>query len=350
MTVWRSDSYQEDVARVANMAIDWTQFQAATVLLSGASGMIGSFLVDVLMVRNRDHATNCTVKAVARNAAAMRQRFAHWAGDEHLKLIPADVCSGGLRGESADFVIHAAGNTHPVAYATDPVGTIMTNVQGTYAMLDLAVAARARRFVFVSTVEIYGENSAGERPFREDDMGYIDCNTLRAGYPESKRAGEALCQAFATSGGLQVVIPRLPRVFGPTVRPDDTKAISQFLQRAVDGCDIVLKSDGTQLYSYCYVADAVSAILTCLTAGQPGQAYNVAHPSCDVRLRDLAGRVARAAGTNVVFDVPGEVERRGYSAATVAVMDGTKIAGLGWVPQWDIDAGIAHTVAALKCV
>ncbi|MCL2465437.1 MAG: NAD-dependent epimerase/dehydratase family protein, partial [Micrococcales bacterium] len=195
MTVWRSDSYQEDVARVANMAIDWTQFQAATVLLSGASGMIGSFLVDVLMVRNRDHATNCTVKAVARNAAAMRQRFAHWAGDEHLKLIPADVCSGGLRGESADFVIHAAGNTHPVAYATDPVGTIMTNVQGTYAMLDLAVAARARRFVFVSTVEIYGENSAGERPFREDDMGYIDCNTLRAGYPESKRAGEALCQA-----------------------------------------------------------------------------------------------------------------------------------------------------------
>jgi nucleoside-diphosphate-sugar epimerase len=222
----------------------------------------------------------------------------------------------------------------------------MTNVSGTYTMLDAARRSKARRTVFLSTVEIYGENRGSEK-FRESDLGYIDCNTLRAGYPESKRTGEALCQAFRAQDGLDVVIPRLPRVYGPTLRPTDTKALSQFLFKAVAGEDIVLKSTGTQFSSYCHVADAVSAILVCLISGESGQAYNVADPSCDIRLRDLAQLVADAAGRQVVFDLPSATEQRGYSTATMAVMDGSRLSRLGWSPLYDIAGGVRRTLDVL---
>jgi len=348
MRLLDNDLYREDVERVANSPLNWELFHDSTVVLSGASGMIGSFLVDVLMARNIGNGMNCTVHALARDFVTLSQRFEPYSGHTNLVLMSADVSVDELPFDRVDYVIHAASNTHPVAYAQDPVGTIMTNVQGTHAMMSLAHRANARRAVFLSTVEIYGENRGDAEKFVESDMGYIDCNTVRAGYPESKRTGEALCQAFRDKYAVDVVIVRLPRVFGPTVRPDDTKAMSQFLLKAVEGEDIVLKSDGNQHYSYCHVADAVAAMLLCLGSGRSGEAYNVAHPSCDVRLRDLAQLVAATAGKHVVFELPGEVEARGFSKATLAVMDGEKIAGLGWKPMFDMSQGVERTVAVLK--
>ena len=347
MRLLDSPTYRQDVERVAQLPIDWDRLRGTTLALSGASGMIGSFLVDVLMARNAE-GLDCTIQALVRDRTGFDERFADYANHPNLGLVVGDVGLGPLPDLRADYVIHAASNTHPVAYATDPIGTITTNVNGTRNMLDLAVRAGTRRAAFLSTVEIYGECRQPDQWFQETDLGYIDCNTLRAGYPESKRAGEALCQAFRAQHGLEVTIPRLPRIYGPTLRSSDTKALSQFLFRAVAGQDIVLKSDGTQFYSYCQVADAVSAVLVCLLSGEDGAAYNVAHPSGDVRLRDLAELVARAAGTKVVYDLPSDLEQRGYSAATRAVMDGTKLARLGWEPMFSVDEGVRRTLAVFK--
>lgn len=346
MHVVDSPAYRLDVRRVAELPLPWDDLDGTTVVISGASGMIGSCLVDVLMARTTTYGNNYTVYALARHRQELADRFRPYAKDPRLVVMPVDVSAGPVDVGQADYVIHAAGNTHPVAYSTDPIGTIMTNVSGTQAMLDLARRRQARRTVFLSTVEIYGENR-GTGKFCEGDLGYIDCNTLRAGYPESKRVGEALCQAFRTQYGLDVVIPRLPRVYGPTLRPTDSKALSQFLFKAVAGQDIVLKSDGAQVYSYCHVADAVSAILVCLLSGRPGQAYNVAAPSSDIRLRDLAQLVADTAGCKVVHDRPDAVEQRGYSAATLAVMDGTRLSELGWAPLYDIREGVRRTIGVL---
>lgn len=343
-------TYCDEINRVAALDLPWSKLAGATIVLSGASGMIGSFLVDVLMARNTNHALDATVVALARNRDTMAARFSSHAGDNHLVLASADVTTGPLDLAFGDYVIHAASNTHPVSYAQDPIGTITTNIQGTYNMLDLAKRVAARRAVFVSTVEIYGQNRVGGEPFKESDLGYIDCNTLRAGYPESKRAGEALCQAFLAHDGVDVVIPRLPRVFGPTMRLDDSKAASQFLLRGAAGQDIVLKSAGHQLYSYCHVADAVGAILTSLLVGQTGQAYNVADPSGAITLKDLANLVAAAAGVKVVFDLPDDVESRGFSTATLAVMDGSKLAQLGWMPLYDLADGVAATIGVLRAL
>ncbi|MCL2785437.1 MAG: NAD-dependent epimerase/dehydratase family protein, partial [Propionibacteriaceae bacterium] len=259
MKLYDSQLYREDLAGVAGLDLNWNGLQDATVVISGVSGMIGSFLTDVLMTRNADYGLNCTVHGLARDLPSLRGRFYPYLASKNLVLTAADIRTDTVRIDSADYVIHAASNTHPAQYAQDPIGTITTNVQGTYSMLNLGVNCGARRVGYLSTVEIYGDNRDGVPRFTESDLGYIDCNTTRAGYPESKRTGEALCQAFASAHGLDVVIPRLPRIFGPTLRPTDTKALSQFLFKAVAGQDIVLKSEGNQFFSYCNVADAASA-------------------------------------------------------------------------------------------
>ena len=181
-------------------------------------------------------------------------------------------------------------------------------------------------------------------------LRYINCNTLRAGYPESKRCGEALCQAYKSQKGLDIVIPRVTRTFGPTMSMSDTKAASQFIKKGVSGEDIVLKSAGTQYFSYTYVADAVSGLLTVLLKGESGEAYNIADESCDIRLKDLAGIIANINGKKVIFEIPDAIEAAGYSTATKARLDGSKLKSLGWKPRYDIKNGIERTVEILKTI
>ena len=191
---------------------------------------------------------------LGRNEEKARARFADYADCPQFHFIKQDI-NEKVVGNPAlpakiDYVIHAASNTHPVAYASDPIGTITANVFGTQYLLDYAKEADCKRFVFLSSVEIYGENRGDTDKFTEDYLGYIDCNTMRAGYPESKRTGEALCQAYRKQMEMDVVIPRLSRVYGPTMLMSDTKALSQFILKSVKQEDIVLKSEGTQEFSY----------------------------------------------------------------------------------------------------
>ena len=246
-------------------------------------------------------------------------------------------------------MIHAASNTHPVAYASDPIGTITANVFGTQYLLDYAKEAGCKRFVFLSSVEIYGENRGDTDKFAEDYLGYIDCNTMRAGYPESKRTGEALCQAYRKQKAMDVVIPRLSRVYGPTMLLSDTKALSQFILKSVKREDIVLKSEGTQEFSYAYVADCVAGILAVMMDGRDGEAYNICSKDSDVQLRDVAKQLANLADKQVVFDLPDATEQAGYSKATKATLDTTKLrTELGFLPQYDMKTGLSHTVQVLR--
>ena len=343
--------YSADLQAIATASfLPWDKLQDASIFISGATGMIGSCLIDALMVRNQEYGLRCIIYALSRNRENACARFATWSGSSYLRLIEGDVndCIPFPKDEICDYVLHLASNTHPVAYATDPIGTITTNIIGTRNMLDLAVRVSAKRFLFASSNEIYGENRGDKELFDESYLGYIDCNTLRAGYPESKRCGEALCQAYRSQRGLGIVIARLTRSFGPTLLPSDTKALSQFLRNGLNGEDIVLKSDGNQYYSYTYTADAVSGLLTILLKGQDGEAYNVADSSCDIRLKDLAQLIADLSGTQVIFNLPGSIESAGFSKATKARLDGIKLTSLGWGPVFSLYSGLERTLTVLK--
>ena len=217
-------------------------------------------------------------------------------------------------------------------------------------MLEFAVQHNAKRFAFASSNEVYGENRGDTELFDEDYCGYINCNTLRAGYPESKRCGEALCQAYKVQKGLDVVIPRITRTYGPTMSMSDTKAASQFIRKGIAGEDIVLKSSGTQYYSYTYVADAVSGLLYVLLNGESGEAYNIADEASDIMLKDLAGIIAGIVGSSVVFEEPDDVEKTGYSKVVKARLNSKKIRKLGWNANFDIKTGVERTVKILSSI
>jgi len=343
-------TYQQDLKQVADLPLPFDRLNHKTILITGATGMIGSYLIDLLMRMNQTDHRGIQIIALGRDLDKAKHRFPTYFTDPLFRFVAGDIndASAFKTIDTADFILHAASNTHPLLYASDPIGTMMTNLIGTQHLLDLAVRCHTERFLFVSSVEVYGENTGQTDKFTETSFGYIDCNTLRAGYPESKRAGEALCQAYLKQHGLDIVIPRLPRIYGPTMLMSDSKALSQFIKNSLNGQDIVLKSEGTQYYSYAYVADAVSGVLTILLLGKNGQAYNIADAHSDITLRDLAQKLAALSNTKVIFDLPSEAERSGFSKATKALLDSTKLQTLGWKAQVDLDEGLQRTLSILK--
>lgn len=352
MNLYNSWEYLDDVRNVATLPLPWERLNNKSILVSGATGLLGSFLVDVLMEKNVADGLNCMVYALGRSEEKARVRFSRYTDDTSFIFIPYDIKKPFNRSDlgTIDFVLHLASNTHPVQYATDPIGTITTNIIGLQNMLEFAVTHKSSRFAFASSVEVYGENRGDVELFDESYCGYLNSNTLRAGYPESKRCGEALCQAYRSQKGLDVVIPRFARSYGPTMLMNDTKAISQFIKNGVQRENIVLKSEGTQLYSYQYMADSIAGLLTVLLLGQSGEAYNIAEKSSDITLKELASIIAEISGKKVVFELPNSLERTGYSTATKARMDGKKLADLGWVPQYSIESGIKRTIHILSAI
>lgn len=350
MNLLENKSYMKLLHRAVSQIQDWEKLQNSSIMITGATGMIGSFLIDMLMYKNQHDQLGCKLYALGRNLEKGEKRFGTYFNNPLFEFIVCNINSNEfkLNVPQVDYLFHAASNTHPLAYSNDPIGTVTANIMGTHNLLKYATTHGTKRFLFASSVEIYGENRGDIDAFNEAYCGYIDCNTLRAGYPESKRAGEALCQAYISQEGLDIVIPRLARSYGPTMLMSDTKAVSQFIKNGVAKENIILKSEGTQLYSYTFMVDAVIGILYCLFRGQNGVAYNIVGEGSDITLRELAKMIALHTGTKVLFGLPNEAERAGYSKATKAIMDGARIAQLGWKPLFDIESGIALTLKILR--
>lgn len=349
MQLYESRLYQEDIKSIASLNLPWENLNNKIILISGASGLIGSCFIDTIMEKNKS-GMNCKIYALGRSREKARKRFKYCWNNPLFEFISYDINNrlSDMNIDNVDYVIHLASNTHPVAYATDPIGTITTNIIGTKNMLDFAVEKNITRFVFASSNEIYGENRGDVEKFDEEYCGYINSNTMRAGYPESKRCGEALCQAYIKQKKLDIVVPRLTRSYGPTMLMSDTKAISQFIRNAISNEDIILKSEGTQYYSYTYVADAVSGLFTILLCGKCGEAYNIADEASDIMLKDLATIIAEYSGRRVVFELPDSIEKSGYSKATKARLEGSKLKSIGWKAKYDLIYGIQKTIDILK--
>lgn len=322
-------NFSEDINEILKLNLPWEKLQGKKILITGGTGLIGSIIVKTLTM------IDCEIYVICRNVNRAKELF---EDIKNIYIIQHDINIPLQINEHFDFILHLASNTHPVKYATEPIDTILTNIIGLKNVLDLA--ANNTRVLFTSSCEIYGENRNDVETFDENYCGYINCNTLRAGYTESKRCGEALCQAYIKQNNIDVVIARLARIYGPNVLKDDSKVINQFLKNAKEKENIVLKSNGEQLYSFLYVIDAVSAIFTILLLGEKGEAYNVSDKKSDIKLKDLAQIISEIAGTKVIFDLPTNTEKQGFSPVTKALLNNEKIKKLNWYAKVDIKNGI----------
>lgn len=307
------------------------------ILVTGGCGLIGSAVVELLL-RNYD---DTNVYVLSRREENVKKRFDGYIQNPHFHVLIGDVNDALVCDVTFHFIINAASNANPSAYASDPVGTFWTNINGTKNLLEYGKIHGCERFLYVSSGEVYGEGCGF---WKEDDSGYVNTMTMRSCYPTSKRASETLCVAFAKQYGLDIVVARPCHVYGGHFTASDNRAYAQFIRKAKNGENIILKSKGEQQRSWLYVDDCANAILTILTKGSTCEAYNVADENNCITIKEFAETIAAFAGVKVVYELPDNTEKQGFTPIKTATFSTKKIQTLGWKPQFNIKDAIREII------
>ncbi len=347
MRLQNSKIYLDDLDTAIGHSIGIEKLKGAKILITGATGTIGSFLTDMLLRYNMNTNAQIEVCVAGRNMYKLFDTFYEWK-DPNFSIVEYDVNLPIGFEKPADYIIHAAGNAHPAAINSDPVGTIMGNICGTYNMLEYGKKHGTKRLLYVSSGEVYGQGNLTLSEFEEAYAGYIDTLVPRSCYPSSKRAAENLCASFSSQFGLETVIVRPCHTYGPSITSTDSRANVQFFRNVLKGEDIVMKSDGSQVRSYNYIADCASAIFTVLVNGGAGESYNIANPSIKISIAELAQIIAKISGKRVVFSEPTIMDLKNRTPIIKQVLSSKKIENMGWHEAFSIEAGIDHTLRILQ--
>lgn len=331
-------SYYGDISRVAS-TLKLDRLSGKNILVTGATGLIGSCVVKMLMSYPK---IDYEVFAVGRNNNRLQSLFGSYSSNRHFHSVVCDIVEPIKYGTDFNFIIHAASYSSPAAFVSAPVEVIKSNIIGLTNLFDYGIRHKLIKLLYVSSGEIYGQGDG--RPFDESDCGYLDLSSSRSCYPSSKRAAESLCLSYNSEYGIEISIVRPCHVFGPEFTEKDNRAYAQFIRNAIKGENIVLKSSGSQVRSWCYVVDCAFAILKVLVEGQSGEAYNITEDNSTASILDLAQMIAEYGGSKVIYEVPSICESKGYNPVFKSVLRNNKIKGLGWMPFFSLEHGIKETI------
>ena len=340
---------QEDVQRIAaDESVAWDLLRGKAALVTGSTGLIGGVLVRALAAANARRGLGMRILAGCRDAgkaaalfgraAAYGVEIVEWDGRR-----PAPLAGG------VDFIVHAAAETASRAMVEKPVETILTAVDGTRHVLELARRANAAA-VCLSSMEVYG-SPPGDETLDEHSFGRVDQLELRSCYPESKRLCEALCVAAAREWGLDVKIARLVQTFGAGVPATDARVFAQFVRSVLAGRDIVLRTDGSSARCYCYTADAATGVLAVLLKGAPGEAYNLGNDATYASIREMAElllKVTPGARSRIVLDVSEGGRPSCYAPPAKLRVSSAKARALGWTPKTDLAGMLTRLTRSLR--
>ena len=340
-----NELYRKDIEKV--IVDDFSLFENKSIFITGASGLVGSTIIDILMFLNEKFNYNINIYGTFSSERTFENRFPSYRNNQSFHPVIQDITNAFDYDFNVDYIIHAASNTHPNLYGTKPVETIKLNVLGTLNVLDFAKKNQNSKSIFLSTMEVYGSKDNIES-FEENNIGFVDFMKPRACYPESKRTCETLCHSYVQEYETDIRIARLGYIYGPTVKMSSTKADVQFLAKALNNENIVMKSAGLQKRSYLYVLDTAAALLTILLKGEKGETYNVAAKSGNVLLKDYAKQLAQIANVEIIFENATEQEKLGFSIVSNSTLNDEKIKSLGWSEKFTFNEAIEHTFKIKK--
>lgn len=334
---------QEDMAYIARKT-EGIRPEGGTVLVSGATGLVGNYLVRFLAGY-----CGCRVLAVVRDEKKARRLWRD-LGDR-VEYIRTDITKLEAQELSVDYMVHGAGMTASRSFAMQPVEVINTFVEGTKRMLEFARKNPVKSFLFLSTMEVYGAPATEER-ITERYGSSLDTMAARSSYPESKRLCESMCAAYGAEYQVPVRVVRLTQTMGPGVAYQDTRVFAEFARCAMEKRDIVLHTAGETKRSYLYLADACTAILTVMMRGKDGEAYNAANEGTWCSIRQMAEMVAgqvACGGIGVRVEPDRAVQtERGYAPVLYMNLDTAKLQALGWKPEIDLPDMYRRMIACMQ--
>lgn len=327
-----NEQLQIDLGEFVNQFPYLERLKAKTFLITGATGLIGSTLIHCLLYLNKDIKILAPVRSL--------QRAKHLFDEAELlniRLLEYEIESydyGSI--SNVDYIVHCAAPTSSRFFVDYPVETFNTIYQGTYRLLEFARKTSIKGFVFLSSLEVYGDICDDSIALREDKQGPLDILAVRSSYPMAKRAAENLCVSYCQEYGVPVSIARLTQTTGVGVSVDDNRVITQFARLVFNGDDIVLHSTGESARPYCYTIDAISAILILLLNGKPGEAYNIANEKTYISAKEMAYFLKSY--TRNAIDVKIDVDKSfGYAPMSKLRLSSKKMRDLGWTPQYNIE-------------
>lgn len=345
---------RQDLERITSSEIiDWKRFENKTVLISGANGMLPSYMVETLLFLNEKFSYNVKVIALVRNLEKAKKVFAEYDGNPMLEYLVQDVATPIKYEGKVDFMVHAASQAAPSYYGVDPVGTFKANTLGTINMLELAKEKNVEGILYFSTGSVYGD-IPGEKVLLDESMpGNVNILEVRNCYAESKRAGENACVCYNYQYNVPTKIIRIFHTFGPKVNLNDGRVFSDFCMNILNNENIVLKSDGSAKRSFLYVADAVIAYFKVLLDGEEAKAYNVGGDEAhEISIKDLSEMLVGLypeKNLKVIFDINKDdltyTKMRTPQKQVLPKLD--RILALGWEATTDVNDCFKRTIDAL---
>lgn len=299
------------------------ELQNKTILITGATGLIGRNLICYI----HENEPSCKIVALVRSIEKARSIFS----DNWLQCIEGDVCDPIVYEDEIDFIVHGASITSSKKFIEEPVDVILTNINGTRNLLDLAKEKAVKSFVYLSTMEVYGTPTTDEKISEDYDCN-LDTMNKRSSYPESKRLCESMCTAYYSQYGVPAKVIRLTQTIGPGIDYYDGRVFAEFARCAVEKRDIVLHTKGETKRMYISTEDASRAIITVLIKGENGEAYNAANEDTYCSIYEMARMVAVdiCCYDIKVLTKEENTNKFGYATELKMNLDTTKLQSLGW--------------------
>lgn len=337
---------EDDLKTIIAEDLSWEKLKNKTVMITGASGMVGSYMLYVLLMLNDEKHYGIKVDAVMRNVNKLPEEIRN---REDVNVVVADVTKDIPDVGDIDYIIHAASPASPLIMQNQPVETIAANTIGTFKTLELAKEKNAEGYLFISSREIYGQPDEGQELFYENTYGFVDQLNPRSCYSEGKKAAETMCVCFHEEYGLNTKIARLAHTYGPGMSIYDGRVQADFLKNVYHNEDIVLKSEGTAVRTYTYIADAIAGMYRILLDSED-IVYNIGNEAGKVSIRDLAEilvSIYPERGLKLVFDIP-EGGTKGTAPYTLGILSSEKLRKLGWNPKYSVKDGFKRTLEYLE--
>ena len=348
MSLLENKLWVKDIDMVIESLPEIERLNNKKIFITGSTGLICSAIIDVLIRYNEVHNGDIIIYAAGRNGEKVRQRFAKVFAKDYFHYISYNAINDRIELDyMMDYIIHGASNSSPNKYVNDPVNTIMANFNGIRALLDVIKRQEGGRLLYISSSEVYGRKN-NSSPFNEEEYGYIDILNPRNSYSMGKRAAEALCAAYTQESNIDTVIVRPGHIYGPTAAENDTRVASAWAYDVIHGKNIVMKSDGSQLRSYCYCLDCASAIIKVLLCGKSANAYNISNPESIISIKDMATLLCKYANVKLLNEKPNEEDKKTFNPMMNSSLDSVKLQNLGWKGVFNAKTGFSHTVSILS--